>query len=110
MLANCIEEGMSEPEWSSEGIAFMLLVLGVMLMILEYLHMRGRSCRQCVTQEEDVMQLIEAVGFKVSKGGACVVLLREEAHLPNKAPGGGGVVRGVGVGSRWGREMGCEAI
>jgi hypothetical protein len=67
VLASCLSPSMEHPDWSWMGVVFMLLLLLVMMTVLEYVHMRGRCCRQAVTQEDEVMQLMEAVGFKVRR-------------------------------------------
>jgi hypothetical protein len=57
---------MSTPDWSAMGVLLMLLLLAVLLAVLEYVRVSGRCRRKARSQEEDVLQLIEAVGFKVS--------------------------------------------
>jgi hypothetical protein len=55
----------------------MFLVLLMLLALLEYLRLSGRCRRKAQSQEDDVMQLIEAVGFKVSSraGGMLLSML-----------------------------------
>jgi hypothetical protein len=57
---------MHTPDWSGLGVLLMLLLLAVLLAVLEYVRVSGRCRRKAQNQEEDVLQLIEAVGFKVS--------------------------------------------
>lgn len=68
VLGSCTSEKGVAPDWSSIGLLLMFLVLLVLLALLEYLRMSGRCRRKAQSQEDDVMQLIEAVGFKVSRG------------------------------------------
>ncbi len=44
----------------------MLLLLAALMLLLEYARVSGRSNRTAQSQEDDVMHLVEAVGFKVS--------------------------------------------
>jgi hypothetical protein len=44
----------------------MLLMLMLLMAVLEYVRVAGRRTRQGHTQEDEIMQLIGAVGFKVS--------------------------------------------
>jgi hypothetical protein len=77
----------AEPDWSVLGVMLMLLLLMLLLMLLEYLRISGRCRRKAQTEEEDVMQLIEAVGFKVRLalhcthcGCVCRRLQARQAH------------------------------
>lgn len=45
----------------------MLLLLLLLLMLLEYIRVTGRKFSRCSTVEEDVTQLLAAVGFQVSE-------------------------------------------
>lgn len=45
----------------------MLLLVVALLTILEYIRVTGRRQFQAGQQEEEVMQLIGAVGFKVGR-------------------------------------------
>jgi hypothetical protein len=65
-LGACTNEKATAPDWSFIGLLLMLLVLLCLLALLEYLRLSGRCRRKAQSQEDDVMQLIEAVGFKVS--------------------------------------------
>lgn len=65
VLGACTREMDTQPDWSMLGVLLMLLLLLLLLMLLEYLRVSGRCRRKAQTEEEDVMQLIEAVGFKV---------------------------------------------
>jgi hypothetical protein len=69
VLGTCITHKAAGPDWSALGVLMMLLVLVLLLMILEYVRVAGRCGRQMKSQEDNVMQLIEAVGFKVSTLG-----------------------------------------
>jgi membrane protein implicated in regulation of membrane protease activity len=68
ILASCIDQGLEYPDWSWLGLALMLLMLLMLMAILEYVRVAGRRTRQGHTQEDEIMQLIGAVGFKVSWG------------------------------------------
>ena len=66
VLGACLGKAMHTPDWSGLGVLLMLLLLAVLLAVLEYVRVSGRCRRKAQNQEEDVLQLIEAVGFKVS--------------------------------------------
>lgn len=66
ILGACQSEKQSAPDWSWLGVALMFLLLLMLLILLEYMRVSGRCCRREFTKEDDVIQLIEAVGFKVS--------------------------------------------
>ena len=66
VLGACTHEKATAPDWSFVGLLLMLLLLLCLLALLEYLRLSGRCRRKAQSQEDDVMQLIEAVGFKVS--------------------------------------------
>lgn len=88
MLGSCLSEQEAAPDWSSVGLLLMFLVLLVLLALLEYLRISGRCRRKAQSQEDDVMQLIEAVGFKVGLGWAPASVAANRAHSDLETPGG----------------------
>lgn len=79
MLGSCALEEDTTPDWSWLGVALMLGLLAALLLLLEYARVSGRSNRSAQSLEDDVMHLVEAVGFKVRtwhytcgyQGGCC---------------------------------------
>jgi hypothetical protein len=65
MLGSCAQEEDTTPDWSWLGVALMLGLLAALLLLLEYARVSGRSNRSAQSLEDDVMHLVEAVGFKV---------------------------------------------
>lgn len=61
---------MTAPDWSWLGLVLMLLLLVALMGFLEYVRVAGRCCRSAGKREDEVVQLIEAIGFKVSR--ACI--------------------------------------
>lgn len=56
---------MGAPDWSWLGLIFMLLLLLALLTVLEYVRVAGRQEFKAGKHEDEVMQLIGAVGYKV---------------------------------------------
>lgn len=56
---------MTQPAWSWLGLVFLLLLVLVLLTLLEYVRVAGRRDNKALVQDEEVMQLIGAVGYKV---------------------------------------------
>lgn len=68
-LGSCVQEQEVAPNWSWLGVVLMLLLLAALMLLLEYVRLSGRSNRTAQSQEDDVMHLVEAVGFKVRHRG-----------------------------------------
>lgn len=56
---------LANPDWSWLGLLFMLLLLLGLLTLLEYVRVAGRQSITHNVHQEEVIQLIGAVGFKV---------------------------------------------
>lgn len=66
VLGSCTSRQATSPDWSIVGVLLLLLVLMFLLLLLEFVRVTGRCRRKLQSQEDDVIQLIEAVGLKVS--------------------------------------------
>jgi len=66
ILGSCMSSKATKPDWSIWGVLLLLLVLMFLLLLLEFVRVAGRCRRKLQYQEDDVIQLIEAVGLKVS--------------------------------------------
>lgn len=66
MLGSCKSSKATAPDWSIVGVLLLVLVLMFLLLLLEFVRVIDRCRRKLQSQEDDVIQLIEAVGLKVS--------------------------------------------
>jgi len=68
-LGSCGHPGLTKPDWSWVGLVTMILLIVAMLTVIEFVRVNNRKITRAIMQDDDVVQLIGAVGFKV--GSEC---------------------------------------
>ncbi|KAF8058431.1 ABCG25 [Scenedesmus sp. PABB004] len=84
-LSSCYARGAAAPNWSWLGLGLMLLLLLLLLAGLEYVRVVGRRDRMGTAHEDEVMQLLKAVGFQMVGTGEDMAVVKRAKKEPAKA-------------------------
>eukprot|EP00775_Hariotina_reticulata_P007451 gene7451-7661_t len=64
-LGDCNSPGLAKPDWSWLGLVTMLLLMTALMTVIEFIRVNNRKLTRAIMQDDDVVQLIGAVGFKI---------------------------------------------